>query len=1046
MRLLLLHLSDLHIKGGGDPILSRSGHIARAVQDFDQGLDRCVIAISGDVAFSGKEEQLIEGWTFFRELEGLLRDCLIGTQNEIPIEFVAVPGNHDCDFERGDELRQAARQKILGERSGGEHNPLVNSCTKPQQPFFDSFLGELMGSRTSPAESDFPEDLYYEYNIYQNDEAYVRFRCCNTAWLSRLHEEQGELYFPADAVRQSSPQGREILAVTLFHHPYNWLEANSGREFRERVEAESDIILTGHEHDGSWSMHAGERGERNQYIEAGALQESEDPSSSSFNALVIETENQEQKLRRYIWDTDQYRPEYQTEEWEPLQVNQFHRHSDFTLKRDTRDFLEDLGTTIDHPRVGHLKLDDIFVYPDVQLAGSEGSDFPNFESSVHLRDRIREQNHILISGDDLSGKTSLSKNLFLDLFRDGLTPIYMRGRDEDLRNPEMDEFGYLEKLFCQQYGEEQLEKYRQLPREERAIILDDYHRLPKNLRGRSSFLECICQYSGHIIVTTDDILAEIEELTHSGSGSEESLFSFDHYRLQPFGNARREELIKKWVTLGRTIGPDKTEQIIRKREEFRQILDTIFGNDFIPAYPSYVLPVLYARESSIDVDPDVGTHGYFYGILIRSNLSQDRTHTEYDVLTGYLSYLAYSLFTEGELEISEEKFYEIHQSYQQKYDITRHGGEMLDELIEARVLNETAGIYKFKRRYFYYYFVANYISNRLREERIQEDVSYLCRNLHIEENSNILLFLAHQSKDALIIKELLNAASDLLPEENVATLDNDVEFFDDLREEVREIVYEEKDPEESRRELLERQDKIEQSSPVTRQDERVAGADDGGEIDEVADPTRQAAIALRTLNITGQVLKNFPGTLEKGPKLEVAKASYAIGLRTLSYILGVIRDTREEFVHGVVDRLSTTNMEADIIQIREEVRDLVASICQGVSFGMIRRIARAVGSPELSRTYERVLEHRDSPATQLINLSLELNYTEQYPTGNVIELAEELKSKPLPFSILRYMILRHFKLFPVDREDKQRICDAVDISYARVQIESAGSSQKMVTD
>jgi len=116
------------------------------------------------------------------------------------------------------------------------------------------------------------------------------------------------------------------------------------------------------------------------------------------------------------------------------------------------------------------------------------------------------------------------------------------------------------------------------------------------------------------------------------------------------------------------------------------------------------------------------------------------------------------------------------------------------------------------------------------------------------------------------------------------------------------------------------------------------------------DPTRNVGIALRTLNILGQVLKNFPGTLEKNPKLKVAKTSYELGLRTLSYILAIIKDTREDLVHEAVERIRSDNPEEDVMEIREKVQDLLASICQAVSFGMIRRTVNAVGSSELSKT------------------------------------------------------------------------------------------------
>ena len=57
MRLLLMHLSDLHITNSQDPVLNRNLQIADSVKNLDYTLDLCVVAITGDLAYSGKEDQ-----------------------------------------------------------------------------------------------------------------------------------------------------------------------------------------------------------------------------------------------------------------------------------------------------------------------------------------------------------------------------------------------------------------------------------------------------------------------------------------------------------------------------------------------------------------------------------------------------------------------------------------------------------------------------------------------------------------------------------------------------------------------------------------------------------------------------------------------------------------------------------------------------------------------------------------------------------------------------------------------------------------------------
>lgn len=61
------------------------------------------------------------------------------------------------------------------------------------------------------------------------------------------------------------------------------------------IESISDIILTGHEHDTTKRSSQGTAGERNEYIEGGALQ-SEDMQCSAFNVIGNHTVQKKQNL------------------------------------------------------------------------------------------------------------------------------------------------------------------------------------------------------------------------------------------------------------------------------------------------------------------------------------------------------------------------------------------------------------------------------------------------------------------------------------------------------------------------------------------------------------------------------------------------------------------------------------------------------------------------------------------------------------------------------------------------------------------------------
>jgi 2',3'-cyclic-nucleotide 2'-phosphodiesterase (5'-nucleotidase family) len=79
------------------------------------------------------------------------------------------------------------------------------------------------------------------------------------------------------------------------------MEANAARAFQKRVESVADLILTGHEHDVTRRTQEVSTGERNEYVEGGALQDSYSPAESVFNVFVIDIIGRKQKALEFAW-------------------------------------------------------------------------------------------------------------------------------------------------------------------------------------------------------------------------------------------------------------------------------------------------------------------------------------------------------------------------------------------------------------------------------------------------------------------------------------------------------------------------------------------------------------------------------------------------------------------------------------------------------------------------------------------------------------------------------------------------------------------------
>ena len=521
MKLLLIHLSDIHFTAANNVIMDRCSAILNAVKNLDYSLDLCVVVVTGDIAYSGSDEQYMIAFEFFEHLKQLLSHNLSGPAQDhtLPVNLIVAPGNHDCDFDTNGPHRDLIVNSILGDTSPASDPTIVHTCTSVQKLFFE-FLDVVEPFARQPASQHYPVNLSYEYNLSVQGNS-LRIICCNTAWVSQLHETQGRLFFPDMAV----PSAREDtdLVIAAFHHPYNWLESTNARSFRDRVESLADLVLTGHEHTTSWKTQDGSLGQTNFCVEGGVLQDNSDPKLSEFNVFVIDTTHYRKKYAHFRWDNDTYVLTKQSllgEEgnglgWTPYRLNGLRAIRQSHLADKMATFLEDPGINLRHGERGLLSLQDIYVYPDLLELRIQDDSFGQRVLGDRLLELLDSNSKIAITGDTESGKTALAKTLFLDFLQNGVVPVYVDGTSKPPRGDRV--YGYIERLFSDQYSVVHLEAYRQTDKRLRAIIVDDYDKLPLTSPQKKAFLQSLSLSAQYLVVLSHDLTSDLEELSNPRS-------------------------------------------------------------------------------------------------------------------------------------------------------------------------------------------------------------------------------------------------------------------------------------------------------------------------------------------------------------------------------------------------------------------------------------------------------------------------------------------------------------------------------------------------
>jgi hypothetical protein len=1020
-------LSDIHFKTFTDPIILRRDSIADAVKNLDYSLDLCVVAISGDIAHSGSESQYIAAWSFLEELGKRLTASLSsGRENlPVPVKFVAVPGNHDCDFQGEAFARQIVAEHIAKEPDRSLDASVVEICTQPQSQFFQ-FLEACAPDQTVATNSQYSSKLYYEYRFSVRDES-IRFMCCNTAWLSQLHESPGKLIYPAEAI--PNDQLPDTMRVVMFHHPYNWGEPVNSRQFRKRVESIADLILTGHEHDATRRVQEGDGGERNTHVEGGALQDSEDWAASSFNVFVLDTGPKKQKFARFEWEAGHYSLVGGTSgdegaglAWEDFQVNRLRERGRFEINPTMQDYLSDLELTVTHRNREKVLLDDLFVFPDLREVLYRRESVARLIRGENIIDFITKTPYLLITGDNQAGKTSLAKMIFKRLHEGGLIPVLIKGAKQLPSGDRL--YGHIEKLFIEQYELDSLNAFQQLDRHRRVIVLDDYHKLQLDPSSKRKILGILTKFAMHVVLISHEIIL-VEDLVRPKGRIEDGV-SFQHFRIQQLGYLRRSRLVEKWLLLGTETGLDESD-FIQKVSDCSRAIDTVIGRNFVPAYPLYIVSILQGLEAAMPIDTSASTHGYFYELFIKAALAKHKSRFEFDIATSYLAHLAHQMFVRRLADITNHDLEQVHKAYEQRYAISRPFEHLRDELIERGILEPSDDSYRFKHKYLYYYFVASYLRDHIGAEDVRDQIKASSKNIFIEENANILLFLAHLSKDPIVINTLLETADSLYPDCLPISFDDDVKFLDELEQVPDGIVYHDRNPIEVRREMLEAMDRDRETAiqqDTIASDEAVAKA---------LEPLAKLNMALKTIQILGQILKNFPGSLESSLKLTVTKACFSLGLRACTSLYGLIRENERSILLDIIGLVRERHPSMNEEDAERRARETLVGMARGVAFGLIKKVSLAVGAPDLAATFDQVVNEFRTDSVRLIHASLDLDHAGAFPVNQIKKLASDYRSKPLPLWVLKTLVVNHFYLFPVNYQTKQLVCGTLEIPYAEYQ-------------
>jgi hypothetical protein len=990
MKIGLLHLTDIHFTAN-TRMESRMQPLVRAITNDFIGIENIFMIISGDIAFSGKTVEYRKA----KEFISVLKQMLLPELNSPSLKVILVPGNHDCNFDNDTSLRKTILSKVNYSTIGND-NSVIDMCLASQDDFWNFYQNY----------NDLPEDKLFYQISEKIGEFVVSFHCLNTAWMSQLNENAGGLFFPVKKYLTKSPA--KGLNVGVWHHPYNWFTPNTVEnnklEFEGLTESLASLHFFGHEHvQSAYSNQNQNSGKLTHLLAGEVFNEDKKPKKSGFQTVVIDLAMEIGQLKKYDWITDSYVSSPTTEMLLAKEKGRV-----LNLNESFYNTLGEIKIPLILETKKDLRLSDIFVFPDLEISRDVNS-FENYVSSKRILDN--DHNYSVLDGESQVGKTSLLSMLFVNLYERGIYPIILSGRDINEVNVEK----LVRRTFKIQYKNAHidLDKYMQLPKEKRALLIDDFHDCEFNIQTTKQFFESVMLKFGKVVAVFDSANGLLSSI-------KTEMESVKYYSIKPLGYKKRNELIERYLYLKENhLTYDEHAFLNEVRETFENV-QSVLGDKLMPPYPIYILSIVQALQYK-PLKQNETSFGYCYQTLIHYSLHKAGvSNDDLDSYFNSLTELAFEFLTNNVEILSHHEIHDFYSNYSKRficptYDI------VLGTLKKSKIIKSENDGVSFGYAYILYYLSAKKIADILNSEQGKAVLKRLFDNLHEEKNASILVFITHHSKDISFIESSLISLMSVLENVTPITLEKTDPYYGEIASFVQDIkndIIENRNPKEEREKLLQQRDNVDRDN--SRQD-RLLKEDDDESLKKAILPFLQS---FRSIEIVGQIIKNRRGSLEIPHLMDMLTELYTTAFRTIAYHSEILTSAKNDIVNLINEKISDATTKADV---EEKVGALIQQMSLKTCLNVFSKLMQCVGNKELKKLYLDVAKQMDTPAAKIITFGINSYYGVLNP-GDLAALVDEFKGNIVALRLLKFRVLAHVYHRNVDYNTKQKLASILDMT------------------
>ncbi len=594
---MLVHLTDIHLHDDYDfdLLLKRNDALAGALceQISDQNT-KMFLCITGDIVFSGKQDEYTAAGLIFDDLCENIKNRF----PSVDIQFIFVPGNHDCDFTSS---KINIRQAILSSPNCNVYDEeIFKSLTDIQSSFF-CFLKEFgLKYKTIGCKNN---QIISIYNFKVDDWGYrLVFHCINTSFCSQKIETKGSLRLEIPSIHGKDE--RDII-FAMMHHDAEWLNWNDKRKWDEYSQAYPDVLMVGHDHNSEIIHKSYLEGSQHEYIKGEKLYDKSNPDQSGFNIckLKINIHEIQKCLIEYMWNGKIYKSR-NVPKWEPFKRN--NGAHGIRLTKYMQDFINAIDIDISIIPNHTLILSDIFAFPTLAEIDTKRNcivrDMDTFISYISCNKNVS------IRGNREYGKTSLLKMAYKVYFQMGKFPIII-----DASSLKTIDVENLNKFLLKQYEEcyegIEAEEITQKPPSEKICFIDNFDEINLDDKSRTKLLKYLDLHFEYLIITNNPSLNLVNPL-RCVETNEYLRDKFHVLVIQEVVGSYKERIINQWILSKEPYCNVNDSSFDAKRKEIYSKVQVVMSNNFFNSTPMDFILVLSYLEQDMPTQVNYSRYSY----------------------------------------------------------------------------------------------------------------------------------------------------------------------------------------------------------------------------------------------------------------------------------------------------------------------------------------------------------------------------------------------------------------------------------------------------